>query len=129
MVGREPNYAQMELGDRQAERGVSAAGGVGGAGLAFALIEVPESAKYAGMLVGGYTGGSLNFVAVSQAVGMDDPALGTAALAAESLAGISGQRYLYWRYLEMLGRIGEGNNNMVIAPTEGGIPLFFAPDR
>ncbi len=48
---------------------------------------------------------------------------------AESLAGISGQRYLYWRYLEMLGRIGEGTNNMVIAPTEGGIPLFFAPDR
>jgi hypothetical protein len=29
----------------------------------------------------------------------------------------------------MLGRIGEGQNNMVIAPTEGGIPLFFAPDR
>lgn len=68
---------------------VSAAGVVAGAGIAFALIEVPESARYAGMLVGGYTGGSLNFVAVSQAVGMDDPALATAALAAESLAGIS----------------------------------------
>ncbi len=68
---------------------VSAVGVVAGAGIAFALIEVPESARYAGMLVGGYTGGSLNFVAVSQAVGMDDPALGTAALAAESLAGIS----------------------------------------
>ncbi len=68
---------------------ISAAGVVAGAGVAFALIEVPESARYAGMLVGGYTGGSLNFVAVSQAVGMDDPALGTAALAAESLAGIS----------------------------------------
>lgn len=68
---------------------VSATGVVAGAGIAFALIEVPESASYAGMLVGGYTGGSLNFVAVSQAVGMDDPALGTAALAAESLAGIS----------------------------------------
>lgn len=68
---------------------VSAAGVVAGAGIAFALIEVPESARYAGMLVGGYTGGSLNFVAVSQAVGMDDPALGTAALAAESLAGVS----------------------------------------
>ena len=68
---------------------VSAAGVVAGAGIAFVLIEVPESARYAGMLVGGYTGGSLNFVAVSQAVGMDDPALATAALAAESLAGIS----------------------------------------
>lgn len=67
---------------------VSAAGVVAGAGIAFALIEVPESARYAGMLVGGYTGGSLNFVAVSQAVGME-PSLGTAALAAETLAGIS----------------------------------------
>ena len=48
---------------------------------------------------------------------------------ASSLEGVSGQRYLYWRYLEMLGKIGEGQNNMVIAPTEGGIPLFFAPNR
>lgn len=46
-----------------------------------------------------------------------------------SLSGQSGQRYLYWRYLEMLGKIGEGQNNLVIAPTEGGIPLFFTPDR
>ena len=67
---------------------ISATGIIAGAGLAFALIEVPESAKYAGMLVGGYTGGGLNFVAVSQAVEMD-PGLGAAALAAESLAGIS----------------------------------------
>lgn len=48
---------------------------------------------------------------------------------AASLTGISGQRYLYWRYLEMLGEIGQGNNNMVIAPTEGGIPLFFTPGQ
>ena len=68
---------------------ISAAGVVAGAVVAFVLIDVPESAKYAGMLVGGYTGGGLNFVAVSQAVGMDDPGLGTAALAAESIAGIS----------------------------------------
>jgi regulator of protease activity HflC (stomatin/prohibitin superfamily) len=46
---------------------------------------------------------------------------------AASLSGVAGQRYLYWRYLEMLGKIGEGQNNIVIAPTEGGIPLFFAP--
>lgn len=51
------------------------------------------------------------------------------AVIAASLSGVSGQRYLYWRYLEMLGKIGEGTNNMVIAPTEGGIPLFFTPDR
>jgi len=48
---------------------------------------------------------------------------------AASLSGVSGERYLYWRYLEMLGRIGEGTNNMVIAPTEGGIPLFLTPSR
>jgi regulator of protease activity HflC (stomatin/prohibitin superfamily) len=48
---------------------------------------------------------------------------------AASLTGISGQRYLYWRYLEMLGEIGQGTNNMVIAPTEGGIPLFFTPSQ
>jgi regulator of protease activity HflC (stomatin/prohibitin superfamily) len=48
---------------------------------------------------------------------------------AASLEGVSGQRYLYWRYLEMLGSIGEGQNNMVIAPTEGGIPIFFTPSN
>jgi len=48
---------------------------------------------------------------------------------AASLEGVSGQRYLYWRYLEMLGKIGEGQNNVVVAPTEGGIPIFFTPDR
>ena len=48
---------------------------------------------------------------------------------ASSLEGVAGQRYLYWRYLEMLGKIGEGQNNVVVAPTEGGIPLFFTPDR
>ncbi|MDX1579597.1 MAG: prohibitin family protein, partial [Gemmatimonadota bacterium] len=48
---------------------------------------------------------------------------------ASSLEGVSGQRYLYWRYLEMLGKIGEGDNNMVIAPTEGGVPIFFTPNR
>lgn len=47
------------------------------------------------------------------------------AIIAESLEGSRGQRYLYWRYLEVLGEIGKGNNNMVIAPTESGIPLFL----
>ena len=47
---------------------------------------------------------------------------------ATSLTGVSGQRYLYWRYLEVLGEVATGQNNMVIAPTEGGIPIFFTPD-
>ncbi len=49
------------------------------------------------------------------------------AVIAASLTGVSGQRYLYWRYLEMLGEVAAGSNNLVIAPTEGGIPLFFTP--
>jgi regulator of protease activity HflC (stomatin/prohibitin superfamily) len=47
---------------------------------------------------------------------------------ATSLTGVQGQRYLYWRYLEVLGEVGSGDNNLVIAPTEGGVPIFFTPD-
>ena len=47
---------------------------------------------------------------------------------ATSLTGVQGQRYLYWRYLEVLGEVGAGSNNLVIAPTEGGVPIFFTPD-
>lgn len=46
---------------------------------------------------------------------------------AKSLTGDAGQRYLYWRYIEMLGEVADGTNNLVIAPTEGGIPIFFTP--
>jgi regulator of protease activity HflC (stomatin/prohibitin superfamily) len=46
---------------------------------------------------------------------------------ATSLTGVQGQRYLYWRYLEVLGEVGAGSNNLVIAPTEGGVPIFFTP--
>jgi prohibitin 1 len=45
----------------------------------------------------------------------------------ESLAGVSGQRYLYWRYIEALMEVGKGDNNLVIAPTEGGVPVFVTP--
>jgi len=45
----------------------------------------------------------------------------------ESLAGVSGQRYLYWRYIEALMEVGMGTNNLVIAPTEGGVPIFVTP--
>ncbi len=46
---------------------------------------------------------------------------------AKSLTGAAGPRYLYWRYIEMLGEVADGPNNLVIAPTEGGIPIFFTP--
>lgn len=48
---------------------------------------------------------------------------------ATSLTGVSGQRYLYWRYLEVLGEVATGENNLVVAPTEGGIPIFFTPSQ
>jgi regulator of protease activity HflC (stomatin/prohibitin superfamily) len=48
---------------------------------------------------------------------------------ATSLTGTPGQRYLYWRYLEVLGEVGAGENNLVVAPTEGGIPIFFTPNQ
>ena len=48
---------------------------------------------------------------------------------ATSLTGVSGQRYLYWRYLESLSEIALGTNNLVIAPTEGGIPIFLTPSQ
>lgn len=48
---------------------------------------------------------------------------------ATSLTGVSGQRYLYWRYLEVLGQVADGQNNLVVAPTEGGIPIFFTPNQ
>ena len=48
---------------------------------------------------------------------------------ATSLTGAAGQRYLYWRYLEVLGQVADGENNLVVAPTEGGIPIFFTPGQ
>ncbi len=48
---------------------------------------------------------------------------------ATSLTGVSGQRYLYWRYLEALSEVAAGTNNLVIAPTEGGIPIFLTPGQ
>ena len=48
---------------------------------------------------------------------------------ATSLTGVSGQRYLYWRYLEVLGEVATGENNLVVAPTEGGIPVFVTPGQ
>ena len=35
---------------------------------------------------------------------------------------------LYWRYLDVLGEVADGQNNMIIAPTEGGVPVFVTPD-
>lgn len=48
---------------------------------------------------------------------------------ATSLTGVQGQRYLYWRYLEVLGQVATGQNNLVVAPTEGGIPIFVTPNQ
>ncbi|MFQ5530048.1 MAG: prohibitin family protein [Gemmatimonadota bacterium] len=51
------------------------------------------------------------------------------AIIATSLTGVQGQRYLYWRYLESLSEVAAGTNNLVIAPTDGGIPIFLTPGQ
>ncbi len=66
-----------------------AAGTATGAALGFLLIDVgPETAKVAGILSAAFIGGSFNFVAVSQAVAVEDATLLAAAATAQGVAGI-----------------------------------------
>ena len=69
------------------------AGAVGtlvGAMLGFAIIDVgPETNKIAGVLTASFIGGSVNFVAVSQAVEIADASLISSAVAAQGVVAIS----------------------------------------
>ncbi len=61
-------------------------------GVLVALLFVPvgdDAAAIAAANTGGYIGGSLNFVAVAQMVGLDDPTRFSAVLAAETAMGLS----------------------------------------
>ncbi len=65
------------------------AGTMLGAALGFLLIDVgPETAKVAGVLAAAFIGGSFNFVAVSQAVAVEDATLLAAAATAQGIGGI-----------------------------------------
>ena len=57
--------------------------------LAYYLVDLGETGStLAGMFAAGYIGGSLNFVAVSEALGFDDPSRYAAALAADMLVSV-----------------------------------------
>lgn len=58
--------------------------------VAFYLIPIgPDAAAVAAVHTGGYIGGSLNFVAVAQVIGFDDPTRFSAVLGAETTAGLA----------------------------------------
>lgn len=66
----------------------AAAGSVIGAFVAAGLLDLgSKEAIIAGMLAATYIGGSMNLVAVSQAAGLNDPAIFAAAVAADNIAG------------------------------------------
>lgn len=69
--------------------GLGAVGSAAGAVTAYHLLAIGvDGHAVAGTIAAGYTGGSMNFVAVSKAVGIDDPTLFSSMLAAESLVGV-----------------------------------------
>ncbi|MEM6702478.1 MAG: DUF819 family protein [Acidobacteriota bacterium] len=75
-------------------------GTVAGAACAVLLIPIGEDAAAAGAsIAGGYIGGSLNFIAVSQSVGLDDPSRLATVLGAEASAGL-----LYFAFLTLVPR-------------------------
>lgn len=68
---------------------VGMAGTVVGAGLATLFIDLGDSeAAIAAVFTATYTGGSLNFVAVAEAIGFDDSSQLSAALAIDSILGV-----------------------------------------
>jgi uncharacterized membrane protein len=68
---------------------VAAAGTLAGAVLAVLLIPIgPDAGAVAATVTGGYVGGSMNFVAVAQSIGLDDPTRFATVLGAEATAGL-----------------------------------------
>ncbi len=64
-------------------------GTAAGAMIAALLLDIgPDEAKLAGVFSATYTGGSLNFVAVAEAVKLDDPSQLAAALAIDNILGV-----------------------------------------
>ena len=67
---------------------IGVAGATAGALLGYKLLPLgQESAELAGVFTATYTGGSMNFVAVSKAVGFDASSQYAAAMAADNLVG------------------------------------------
>ena len=69
---------------------LAAAGTVLGVVVAFFLVPVGDvAAQAAAVITGGYTGGGMNFVAVSKVVGLDDPTRFAVVLGAEASVGLT----------------------------------------
>lgn len=68
---------------------IAAVGTLTGAGVAVALIPIGSDAgAVAAVITGGYIGGSMNFVAVAQSIGLDEPTRFATVLGAEATAGL-----------------------------------------
>lgn len=112
---------------------VGMAGTVAGAWLATLFVDLGESeAAIAAVFTATYTGGSLNFVAVAEAIGFDDNSQLSAALAIDSILGVGFiilmniaaawsvfQARYGWRTDALTSAGGEG------APGEGRAPSLF----
>lgn len=69
---------------------LAAGGTVLGVVMAFSLVPVGDvAAQAAAVITGGYTGGGMNFVAVSKVVGLDDPTRFAVVLGAEASVGLA----------------------------------------
>lgn len=78
-----------ETGRMMAGFMLAAVGTLTGAALAVLMIPVGEDAgAVAAAITGGYVGGSMNFVAVAQSIGLDDPTRFATVLGAEATAGL-----------------------------------------
>ena len=114
---------------------VGMAGTIVGAGLAALVVDLgADEAKIAAVFTATYTGGSLNFVAVAEAVGFDDNSQLSAALAIDSIFGVGFivllnvcagwglfKRWYGWRLDAVLGEGGIARTETAPAPSLFGL--------
>jgi uncharacterized membrane protein len=114
---------------------VGMAGTIVGAGLAALVVDLgADEAKIAAVFTATYTGGSLNFVAVAEAVGFDDNSQLSAALAIDSIFGVGFivllnvcagwglfKRWYGWRLDAVLGEGGITRTETAPAPSLFGL--------
>ena len=99
---------------------VCVAGTVLGGVCGFLLLPLgPEADKLLGVLIATYTGGSMNFVAVSQVLELNDPGLLSAALASEAIVGTG--------YLIFLALMAASTRFMRQFPAQSDFSVAAAP--
>ena len=99
---------------------VCVAGTILGGVCGFLLLPLgPEADKLLGVLIATYTGGSMNFVAVSQVLELKDPGLLSAALASEAIVGTG--------YLILLALMAASTRFMRQFPAKSDFSVAVAP--